>query len=140
MKPFIPMLALLVFCSAAAPESWADPTEMCPRADDYADIISLKVFETHGGKLVLIRPPDLSGIRRGSGYASYHLVVLTDGAAFVGGADGVTLRKPNLSLELISRLGRMRYEPPKLAGKPVCVGFDVRWKAESPQAYEIVHR
>ena len=138
MRVLLPFItSALCFTGAAA--TWAYPTDTCPRAGAYADIVSLKAFEFRGGKLVPIKSPNLSNIKPSEGYGTFHLVVLIDGTAFVEGADGVTLNM-DYSMMMHRRFGAMRYAPPKLAGKPVCVGFDIAWKAQNPQSFEMISR
>jgi len=136
-------ISVVIFMSFASTTSViaADATSKCP------DIVWLDHFEAVGGKLVVMREPNLGTFPNGVlqsciGGALFHLVTLPDGSVAVNGLDHNVFHKRN-SLPtpqstsrcdqiLLTRVEKMRFTQPTIDGKSVCVAFDVGWSSENP--------
>ena len=130
---------------AVMPSSFAegvDPFNNCNPS------ISRDEFEARGGKLVMTRQPDMrfpkniSNICRGA--AGLGIVVLRDGSIRTEdfehnyfSAPGDTFETSGRTIGMCDhlmdeRVKKMRFSPPKLQGKSVCIRFYVDWSSSKP--------
>ncbi len=133
----------LIFATAAtaAPH---DPIEDCHK------VITENAFEAAGEKLVVTTLPDFASFPEGflqncSGNISMHLVVKEDGSVAGRGLDhgvacGVKGWNPDAIFKsvawhdniVLARVLKMRYFPPSLADRPICVTIERGWVPETP--------
>jgi hypothetical protein len=98
------------------------------------EIWNLNEFEAAGGILTVIAHPDLENLPQKKGAGTIHIVVLRDGHVSLEGWDATFGLEATFAVE--KRIALMRYAPPRLGKRPVCVGFDFRWSSERPRMLE----
>jgi hypothetical protein len=106
----------------------AVPRAECP------EIWNLDEFEAAGGVLTVITRPDLESLPRKKGAGHLHVVVLHNGRVSLEGWDATFGREATFAVE--KRIALMRYAPPRLKRRPVCVGFDFNWSSDKPRVLE----
>lgn len=104
--------------------------------------LSQEQFESTGGKLIVIKQASLDRLPREMlpkiGGMTLHGLVLEDGLVIGSGWDHyIWDDKGALGGVLVDRLEKMRFAPPRIAGKSYCVDFDATWDAEVPQVMPI---
>ena len=112
-------------------------------------VMSLDQLESRNGKLVMTKPADLAVFpqdfrKRCPGAGGFELVVRSDGSVKITGAEHmyfggseksfeVGLRKTAICEHILSiRIEKMRFLPPQLLGKPICVTFGMDWVSSQP--------
>lgn len=131
-------LSLLLSASALA----------APRIEDCHTIMSQRSYEATGARLVLLKPADLMHFPPGFfcktclGGGGFENIVFEDGSVANTGWEHMALFDHAKSLfsndalwrsEVVSeRITAMRYEPPRVGGKPVCVRVNFNWMIAKP--------
>ena len=144
-KIFIVILALI----AISPGNTAGAAVS---VDSCRPFIPRNEFESRGGKLVMTRQPDMrfpkdiSEICRGA--TGLGVIVLQDGSVLTGDFEHnhfYNSNKPSNDFLDFSndttgmcdalmerKVKKIRFSPPRLRGKPVCVQFYVDWSSSKP--------
>ena len=93
------------------------------------ETLLLKDFKAQGGKLIEVGPRDLKippcPDRRGCAASTVlHVLARQDGSVLITGADHTF----GLFTDLVAdQVASMRYVPPQLGNRKVCVAFDLAW-------------
>jgi hypothetical protein len=143
-------LALAMFGpDAQAANGPNDPLADCPSTMTEADYLGA------GGKLTTISRPDLETFPPGflnkdcHGDVSLAAIVLPNGSMALGPHDhGVTCVPEAAFMSdaateslvwhsgvIMDRLRALRFKPPRLAGKPVCVAIRRSWRPDAPHRF-----
>jgi hypothetical protein len=129
----ISMALVMLPLAALAQSGWADGCK---------EFISERDFEAKGGDLRELSSPDLRKLPKKPlcvkscvTTAVIHAVVKPDGSVLMAGLDHVWGGE-NIPSVILSRIRMMRYAPPVLNKRPVCVNFDFGWKLENPEVLD----
>src|ERR1700734_444618 len=101
-------------------------------------VLTQKSYEATGARLVVIKSADLLYFPRGflcktcSGAGGFEAFVAEDGSVGVAGVDHIGWEDGGIwRIDVLSRrIAAMRYVPPRVAGNPVCVAFDLNWVSQ----------
>jgi hypothetical protein len=142
-RPLI--VGMMVAIATGASAFPRDPYANCPSQ------MAKEVFESQGGKLVIIKQPDMAFIPQSflkscQGSTRFSVVVLADGSIGFGPDPKFFPEKaksPHDAVEatfrctfaLMHRIEKMRYMPPRLRGKSVCLEFHAQWSSRRPHEF-----
>jgi hypothetical protein len=113
-------------------------------------LLTQKEYEATGTKLIVTKAADLShfpprfSCSACFGAVGIEAIVAEDGSVAVTGQEHTALFDHSKSFfsddalwrpqVVEERVAAMRYVPPRVAGRPVCVGFNVNWVWTRPHA------
>jgi hypothetical protein len=98
------------------------------------EIWNLDEFEGAGGVLTTIVQPNLENLPKNKGAGTLHVIVLRNGYPSLGGWDATFGLEATNAVE--KRIALMRFAPPHLRKKSVCVFSSFKWSSESPLVLE----
>jgi hypothetical protein len=139
------IIAALSSTALLSGKALEDRIKACPK------IITQEEYEATGNHLVLIKKADLAHFPKGflcprcEGHASMSSIVFDDGSTSPPGFNATAflpLDKNGLPrIWPMAVLGRrfagMRFLPPRVSGKPVCVHFDAGWSSATPHEFSM---
>ncbi|HXL99290.1 MAG TPA: hypothetical protein VN932_05115 [Rhizomicrobium sp.] len=110
------------------------------KIEDCHRVLTQKNYDATGARLVVIKSADLLHFPRGflckacSGAGGFEAFVAEDGSVGLAGVDHIGWEDGSIwRIDILSkRITAMRYVPPRVAGNPVCVAFDLNWVSQKP--------
>jgi hypothetical protein len=134
------LLAALSLSAPLSGKALDDKIRACSK------ILSQKEYETAGNRLIIVKPVNLAHFPRGflcpkcHGGASMSSIVFEDGSVSLPNFNGTAFFPVDANglpriwpMDVLSnRVAQMRFAPPSIDGKSVCVRIEIGWSSISP--------
>ncbi|HEX3810156.1 MAG TPA: hypothetical protein VHW02_10710 [Rhizomicrobium sp.] len=133
-----------IFSAALVAFSFSDASAL----ENCKKLLPRSEFESAGGRLIVVAGPDLSKLPYNffcdfvpcGGNVSIAAMVRENGSVKIIGVDHNDWNADPLvhASTLAERVAKMRFAPPRVAGKPVCVRFDETFKSDQYKAPRMI--